>query len=178
MKKNVFRAVVVGVLAVALGGAYCFLGSFGALAARLNGETFYLSPRLVDLGDREPGAVEFVTFRLQNLTSQEINVVGEKSTCTCAATVNLPLTVAPRETVELKMRVALPTYDSQYDQTVDFMVATGDKLRLPKVRVVGNVPNPLPYPGLPETDDANAENETSSETTEPAPQETESAETP
>lgn len=155
MKKKLFWSALVGVFAVALGGAYCFFGSFGAVAAYLNGESFYLSPRLVELGDREPNTAEYVTFRLQNLTSKEISVVGEKSGCTCATTVNLPLTVAPRETVELKMRVALPVYDSKYDQTVNFMVATGDKLHLPAVRVVGNVPNPLPYPGLPETDDAN-----------------------
>ncbi|MDO4588088.1 MAG: hypothetical protein Q4C95_12470 [Planctomycetia bacterium] len=127
-------------------GFIAYFGSLDAAASWLRGESFSIEPRNVFLDNREPGTEEVVTFHLKNLTSEEISVVGEKSSCSCAFSENIPIVAKPKETVELKVRVRLPKYQSDYDQTILFMVATPKKLEMPSVRIVASIPNPLPMP--------------------------------
>lgn len=135
-----------GLFALLMFGVVAYFGSFGAASAWLNGRPFYLSPRLVRLENREAGAKEVVTFQLKNLTSKDISVVGEKSSCSCAFSENIPIKVNPGKTGEVKIRVSLPKYKTDYDQSILLMIATAKKLELAEVRVVANVPNPLPEP--------------------------------
>jgi hypothetical protein len=111
------------------------------------GKSFVISPTTIDLGDREPGTNEIVTFHLTNLSKKEISVVGERSGCSCAFSENVPVSAQPNETIHINVRVRLPKYGSSYDQTILLMVSTSKELVLSPVRVTAKVPNPLPEPG-------------------------------
>jgi len=147
MKKQTLFSIVggLGILVLLFVGLTVYFGSFNTSLSWLNGKPFYISPKHVHLKNREPGTEETVTFHLKNLTSKEISVVGEKSSCSCAFSENLPITAKPKESVELKIRVKLPK-DKDYDQTILFMVATSDKLEMSPVRITASILHPISLP--------------------------------
>ncbi len=147
MKKKIYWILIgFAVPICALVVASLTFGSFGATASWLYGKPFYLYPQIVRLENRAPGLEEVVTFQLKNLASEDISVVGEKSSCTCAFSENIPITVKPGEVAAVKIRVRLPKYKTSYDQSVLLMIATAEKLKFAEVRIVANIPNPLPLP--------------------------------
>jgi len=123
----------------------CF-GSFSASMAWLNGEAIYLYPKKIDLGNQEPATETVATFYMRNLTSKEISVVGEKSSCTCAFSEKIPIAAMPGKTAELKVNIHLPKHEPTYDQMISFMVAEPNRLAMHPVQVTAKVPNPLPVP--------------------------------
>lgn len=169
----------IALFAVLLGAVIWCFGSLGAAICWLNGESFYVFPKTIHLENREPGTEEIVTFRLQNLSNNDISVVGEKSSCSCAFSENIPITAKAKEMVELKVRVKLPKYKSDYDQTILFMVTTPEKLEMSPVRISASIPNPLPIPDKTETiadTEAKEENVTTTEPSLPASVQTDAKE--
>ncbi len=136
-----------GVLFVtALGIAAFSYGGIGQLMAAVNGEAVYISPQTLDLGSVKPGEKTVASFTMTNLSSQEISVVGERSSCNCAFSEQIPIKAAPGKTVDLKINVHLPSYDNSYDQSVAFMVAEPGKLAMHPVRIIASIPNPRQRP--------------------------------
>lgn len=123
-----------------------WVGGVGSFLAFVNGQPLYLTPRLLDLGSHEAGVETVAVFKLTNLTSKEISVVGERSSCNCAFSGQIPITAAPGKTIDIKVNVRLPKYDSSYDQTIIFMVAEPSKLGMHAVRITATIPNPLTRP--------------------------------
>ncbi len=105
-----------------------------------------IKPQTIHLDNMEPGAVEHIFFELENRGNAKVNIVGERATCTCASSLNLPLTVEPNRSAKIEVRVSLPLHRSQYDESILFMVATPKKLELIPVRITAFVPHPLPKP--------------------------------
>jgi hypothetical protein len=137
-----------------LGCAILWRGGFGQLVAFVNGESVYISPKTLNLGSFEAGKETIAVFHLTNLTSQDVSVVGERSSCNCAFSEKIPITAASGKTVELKINIHLPKYDSAYDQTVTFMIAEPKRLAMYPVRITATIPNPLLQPVVnPESDD-------------------------
>jgi hypothetical protein len=127
-------------------GCILRLGGIGQMIAYMNGESIYVSPGILNLGSFEAGIKTVAIFHLTNLTSQEISVVGERSSCSCAFSETIPITAAPRKTVDLKINVHLPEYESSYDQTVTLMIAEPKRLVMYPVRITAKIPNPLSEP--------------------------------
>ncbi len=121
-------------------------GGIGQLVAAVNGEAVYISPQTLDLGSFRPGEETVAIFKMTNLSSQEMSVVGERSSCNCAFSEQIPIKAAQGKTVDLKIKVHLPSYDNSYDQTVTFMVAEPRKLAMHPVRIIATIPNPLQRP--------------------------------
>jgi len=128
-------------------GVHCFGGTRQFLAF-VNGKPLYLSPRQIDLGSHEAGTEIVAVLKMTNLASKEITVVGEKSSCSCAFSEQIPIVAAPGKTVDIKINVRLPKYDSSYDQMVIFMVAEPNRLGMHPVRITATIPNPLPRPAM------------------------------
>jgi len=127
-------------------GMIGWFGSIAASMAWLNGEAIYVYPKKIDLGNQEPGTETVATFYMKNLTSKEISVVGEKSSCTCAFSEKNPITAKPGKTAELRVNIHLPKHESAYDQMISFMVAEPTRLAMHPVLVTATIPNPLPVP--------------------------------
>ena len=121
-------------------------GGWEPLKAYLNGEVVYLAPKTLSLGDCETDAETVAIFKMANLASKEVSVVGEHSSCDCAFSDEIPIFIPSGKTVDLKVNVRLPKYNSSYDQTLVFMVAEPSKLGMHPVRVTATISNPLPRP--------------------------------
>jgi len=133
-----------GLFVILMFGMVGWFGSLGASVAWLNGESVYIYPKKIDLGNQEPGTETVVTFYMKNLTSKEISVVGEKSSCTCAFSEKIPISAKPGKIAELKVNIHLPKREPTYGQMISFMVAESKRLALHPVQVLAKIPNPLP----------------------------------
>ena len=137
---------------------FCFgilwFGSVGAFIAYINGQVVYLSPRMLDLGSHEAGVETAAVFKMTNLSSKEVSVIGERSSCgSCTFSEQIPIVAASGKTVDLKINVLLPEYDTSYDQTITFLVAEPNRLAMYPVRIKATIPNPLPRPTEDQTSD-------------------------
>ena len=95
--RNVFLSVFFGatLFLLLISAGILRFGGVGPLIAYINGESVYLTPRLLDLGPCEAGSEAVAAFRLQNLSSKEIPVVGERSSCNCAFSEQIPIVAEP-----------------------------------------------------------------------------------
>jgi effector-binding domain-containing protein len=135
-----------GFFVLILLGIWFYFGSLGAAIASINGESVYIYPKKINLGNQEPGTETVAVFFMKNLTSKEISVVGEKSSCTCAFSEKIPITAQAGKTVELRIKTQLPKYENGYDQMISFMVAEPGRLAMHPVQVTAKIPNPLETP--------------------------------
>jgi hypothetical protein len=53
----------------------------------------------------DPGEERLATFRLKNITSSPVRIVGMKSSCSCGTVRELPLAIAPGETASFPLRI-------------------------------------------------------------------------
>ena len=148
IKRNVLFSLVgaaaLFLLLFAIGTHY--FGGIGQFLAFVNGQPLYLLPRQIDLGSHEPGTELPAVFKLTNLASKEISVVGARTSCDCALPEGIPIAVPPGKTIDLDIKVRLPKYESSYDQTIIFMIAEPNKLGMHPVRITATIPIPLPRP--------------------------------
>ena len=135
-----------GLFLLLFGIGVLWFGGIGQFIAFANGKPLYISPHLLDLGSLEVESKTVAVFKMTNLSSKEISVVGEHSSCDCVFSEKIPIVVPSGKTVDLKVSVHLPRYDSSYDQTLVFMVAEPSKMSMHPVRVTATIRNPLPRP--------------------------------
>lgn len=115
--KNVqyfFLSILGGIILFFLLLSCCLFGfgGIGQMIAYMNGESIYISPKVQNLGSLEASTKTVAIFHLTNLMLQEIVVVGERSSCSCAFSEKIPITVAPGKTVDLKINVHLSEDES------------------------------------------------------------------
>ena len=127
-------------------------GGIGQFLSFVNGKSLYLSPRQIDLGSHDAGSEVPTVFKITNLASKEISVVGARTSCDCALPEEMPIPIAPGKTIDLSIKVRLPKYESFYDQTIIFMIAEPNKLGMHPVRITATIPNPLPRPAAAESE--------------------------
>jgi hypothetical protein len=93
--------MIVAILFVILtAGSYLIYGSFFAGWARWNGDTLYVENRILNLGTVRVGQSGSGSFRLRNLSRRPIMVLGAEADCSCVQSVELPLTIPPKSTVD------------------------------------------------------------------------------
>ena len=135
---------------VALIAGCLWFGSLAACLARCNGETVFISPRDLDLGERDEEEQVVFPFEITNLTSRPMSVAYIDNPCGCRPVDRkaFPLALPPRETVPVEMKfIVLPgdcsaagcsaatgdsdqaTGDAKYERTFRFVIAEPDRLR-------------------------------------------------
>jgi len=146
--QHIFISLAGGIILFLLfgGGFVLWFGGLGQLIAYNNGESVYIVHKTLNLGSCEAGTKTVAVFRMTNLSSKEVSVVGERSSCNCAFSEKIPITVQPGKTIDLKINIQLPKHDTAYDQSITFMVAEPNRLAMHPVRVTATIPNPLPQP--------------------------------
>jgi effector-binding domain-containing protein len=133
----------IGLFVLILLGLISYCGSVGATIAYINGESVCIYPKKLDLGNQKPGTETVAVFYMKNLTSKNISVVGEKSSCNCTFSEKIPITAQAGQTVELRIKIYFPKYESDYDQMISFMAAEPKHLTTHPVQVTAKIPNPL-----------------------------------
>lgn len=80
-------------------------GSVQAALAELRGDVLRVEPTLADLGAHPGRTSQEVKIALHNRSGQPIRIVGGTTDCSCAATVDLPVTIPAGETAEITLKV-------------------------------------------------------------------------
>jgi hypothetical protein len=108
MRKRLFHTLSFSALFLALfaGIAMIRFGSFGATVAAANGLPLYLSQgNTRTVKAVRDGEVVVAVFELKNLTSRTITIYGASVDCRCNAVSRLPLSIGPRGSGTIEMRV-------------------------------------------------------------------------
>lgn len=96
---------------LAVGGAAClvwvavnFDSPHDALLY-LRGVRVVLGPEVVSIGTAPAGETRQVTFRIRNLSSKSVTIIGATQTCTCVTADDLPITLPPRTGHDLRVAI-------------------------------------------------------------------------
>lgn len=142
------------------GGILLFLLLFGALVLWqgtpraaldwLRGDSFSVTPRSIDLGDRIAGSEGEVLFSIKNISSKPIVLSKAKPSCSCVSVENVPLTLNPRETSEIRAKVRFPKDKPVFRHFVTLVMSAAEKTFISTVFINATVHNPLSDPAEPE----------------------------
>ncbi|MDR2170783.1 MAG: hypothetical protein LBP59_11625 [Planctomycetaceae bacterium] len=147
MKKIIqFTVLGIALFTLILGIFVYYFGGLGQLWAYINGETFCFVPTSLDLKLCDAGSQKIAVFRMTNFTDKAISIIGEKSGCNCAFVDTIPVKADAGKTVEVKIKIDLPIYESNYEQTIVLLVSEPNRLTMHPVRIIATIKNPLPLP--------------------------------
>jgi hypothetical protein len=100
-------ALTVGAALVPMGGA-CLLWNddLDAVLAQLRGEAVTVEPALTDVGKGKAGEKRTFSVQLSNRSAKTVRILGGTTSCSCIATNDLPITIAPgaTETITVEVR--------------------------------------------------------------------------
>ncbi len=117
-----------GLLIALVIGAYLSFGSIAASLAYARGDRLIVDATNKSFGTLRSNSDGTLVFQIRNLASRPITVLGARSSCTCTAVENLPLTIQPRETHPLKIRIRPGKKTGDIDEKVslfsDFSIQT------------------------------------------------------
>jgi hypothetical protein len=101
MTTGIRAAVLLGLLAIPL----LTWGNPADALAWMRGESVTVEPEASDLGAGRIGEERAFRVRLTNRAAHPIRIVGGQSNCSCIATDSLPITLEPRQTQEIEVRI-------------------------------------------------------------------------
>jgi hypothetical protein len=128
-------AAILGVLA---GIAHASFGSTQGALAYLRGERISVSPRLLDMGEGQPGEAREASVQLHNWTDKPVHLYGGTSDCSCVATEDLPITLAPGEGRAIRVKMRLPAANGAFNRTA-FLMTDDDQARTLMFRLTGTI---------------------------------------
>jgi hypothetical protein len=103
---GVKTALSTGLVVALIGGGFVLLAEDPARTlAQLRGEVVAVSPAVTEVGEGTAGEQREFTIRLTNYTARPVRVLGGTTTCSCIATQDLPVEIAPNQSQELKVRI-------------------------------------------------------------------------
>ncbi len=80
-------------------------GSANAAIAHLRGETIVVEPNVVDLGSGPAGQFQTFALNITNYSDKTVRIVGGTSDCSCVSTDDLPVSVEPKQSNTIRVRV-------------------------------------------------------------------------
>lgn len=126
------------ILSLLAGLAHVNFGSTQGALAYLRGERLSVSPRLLDMGQGQPGETREATVELWNWTDKPVRLIGGTSDCSCVATNNLPLTIPPGEGRTINVKMRLPNANGMFNRTA-FLMTDDDQARTLMFRLTGQI---------------------------------------
>lgn len=131
-------AGVAALWVVLAGLAFALYGSPEAALAAIRGERLSILPSAVDVGSGIPGEFLAGTMELANRTDKPIRVIGGTSDCSCIATDDLPLTVAPRQTHTINVKMRLPAAPGLFSRKA-MLLTDDEQTRRVSFRLTGRI---------------------------------------
>lgn len=118
--------IVATVSALLVCGSAVFLNvRFGSLAAGwayLQGYAVWAEPVQGDIGAIQPGIEAKQTFRLQNLTSRPVTVIGSRVCSGCSVNRELPLTIPPHGERKLPVTILTHSDESPFEREIELFL--------------------------------------------------------
>ncbi len=118
--------------------AHLTFGSTPAALAYLRGERISVHPRLLDMGQGEPGETREGTLELQNWTDQPVRLIGGTADCSCAVTGDLPVNIPPGEARSITVTMRLPSARGMFTRKA-FLFTDDDEARTLVFRLTGRI---------------------------------------
>lgn len=134
-QKFIFLGLGIALPAVFMTGLVFYFGSFDTAVSWLNGKPCAIFPTIYRLNVLSSGNEEIATFFLRNLSGETLSVSGVESSCSCVFTDDIPVTVPPKASADLKLRVRLPENRTGFDQSVVFVITTSKQTIAVPVRI-------------------------------------------
>jgi hypothetical protein len=123
----------VGFLLALWGMAIYQFGTVGNSIRYLQGYNYVVTPTTIDVGEGPRRSKRTTTATVRNLSFSPIRVIGVVTTCNCLIVTGLPLTIAPRQTEELKFTISLESSKGEVEQIANVLIDDGQMQRLPVV---------------------------------------------
>jgi hypothetical protein len=117
------------------------VGRFGtpeAAWARLQGKDIVAIPAKVHVGDCLPGAVKVLDFKVVNTSPKPVTLSGMYTSCSCLLTSSLPVRLAARDEVTLRLTIYAAGDEGQFRRHAVVYTDSSTTPELPLV-VVGNI---------------------------------------
>ena len=132
------------VLFVSWSAAFYQFGGVSNGARYIRGQNFVVQPSRIDVGAAARGEFRTATTTIRNLSFAPIRVIGVLATCNCLAVTGLPLTIEPRQSSELELRIHLGSASGEVKQMANILIDDGRMQRTPVV-ITGrcDLPNAL-----------------------------------
>ncbi len=102
---------LVAVLALTLGAGVLLYGSPSAALAKLRGDTLTVDRSHIDFGHGQAGDILTQQVTVTNWTDGPLRIIGGTSDCSCIATNDLPITLAPGEAKSVSIEYKVPQSD-------------------------------------------------------------------
>ena len=99
-------ALAAGAAGVVIGGGYLlWKDDLDAALAQLRGEAVTVEPAVTDVGEGTAGEKRTFSVQLNNRSAKTVRILGGTTTCSCIVTEDLPVTIAPNQSRELKVQI-------------------------------------------------------------------------
>jgi hypothetical protein len=97
-------------------------GSVAAAIAYFRGERISVEPRVVDVGESQPGEVRQVIVAVKNWADSPIKLVGGTKDCSCTVLNDLPVTIPPNEARSVAVSIRMPRAPGIFTRKASFLV--------------------------------------------------------
>ena len=134
-------AVAAGLLLLLWAGAVCQFGNFSNSFRFVQGYNYVVDPAIIDVGVGARGDTRTAATTIRNLSFSPIRVIGVLTTCNCVVATELPLTIAPRTTVDVQFTVNLESSTAEVEQFLTLLIDDGQMQRAP-VTIIGKCAAP------------------------------------
>jgi len=129
------------IVACVTGGVVLWYGSPRSALAHVRGETVAVSPETLEIGSGKRGDFQAVALNVTNYHDKKIRIVGGTSDCSCIATDDLPIELAPNETHSINIRVKYAGTAGVFRRSF-VLYADDEHLRVVPVALTGHVLEP------------------------------------
>ena len=130
-----------GIVAISFGAlawaASFHFGSIERAIAFIRNERISVEPRLILLGKIDAGSDAESSVSLTNWTDEKIEIIGGTSDCSCIATKNLPIEIAPGQTERLVISVRAPKTPGVFTRTAWFWAISGARQEILRFQLSG-----------------------------------------
>jgi len=113
--------VAIPVLAVLGYGKFRY-GSLSGSVAALRGQVLYVEAPIRYLGSLAPGKTYTVRFRMRNVSSGKVRILGSQTSCACTVPEELPLLISPGEERDFQVVVTPPESQDSFGQEVKLFI--------------------------------------------------------
>jgi len=105
-------AAVLSIVLAATMTAVWATARFGSVRSAIryaNGETLTVDAKTKSFGVGTPNQRTEVVFKVTNLGTQPVRIVGGRSVCVCTVPDDLPMSLRPRQSMPFRVRIRVPT---------------------------------------------------------------------
>jgi hypothetical protein len=124
-------ALAIGLLSLLWGSVAWQFGTLKHGFRYLTGYNYAVYPSEIDVGEGTEGDQKTSSVMVRNLSFSPIRVIGALTTCKCLVVTGLPLTIEPRQTVDVQFTIRLESSKGGVEQIATILIDDGQMQQSP-----------------------------------------------